>query len=107
MRRWDFGLTAALLFMSLVAIAFRPAVPLVWNPDIAQPINFYEGWAKVPEQESYDNAFKVQWELFLRHIALDEPFPWTLLQGAKGVHLAEIGLESWQKRRWLDVPPLK
>ena len=79
----------------------------VWNPDIAQPINFYEGWSKVPEQETYDNAFKVQWEMFLRHIVLDEPFPWTLLQGAKGVQLAELGLESWAKRAWVDVPKLK
>ena len=79
----------------------------VWNPDIAQPINFYEGWSKVPEQEPYDNAFKVQWEMFLRHVVLDEPFPWTLLQGAKGVQLAELGIESWAKRAWLDVPALK
>ncbi|MEI8386327.1 MAG: Gfo/Idh/MocA family oxidoreductase [Verrucomicrobiota bacterium] len=79
----------------------------VWNPDIAQPINFYEGWSKVPEQEPSDNAFKVQWEMFLRHIVLDEPFPWTLLQGAKGVQLAELGLESWAKRAWVDVPELK
>ncbi len=78
----------------------------VWNPDIAQPIDFMGGWSKVPEQESYDNAFKVQWELFLRHVVLDEPFPWTLLSGAKGVQLAELGIESWNQRRWLDVPTL-
>jgi predicted dehydrogenase len=78
----------------------------VWNPDIAQPINFYEGWAKVPEQETYDNAFKVQWELFLRHVALNEPFRWSLLDGAKGVQLAELGIQSWAERRWLDVPKL-
>ncbi len=78
----------------------------VWNPDIAQPIDFFGGWSKVPDQESHDNAFKAQWELFLRHIVLDEPFPWTLLQGAKGVQLAEVGLESWAQRRWLDVPAL-
>jgi predicted dehydrogenase len=78
----------------------------VWNPDIAQPIDFFDGWSKVPEQEAADNAFKVQWELFLRHIALDEPFPWTLLEGAKGVQLAELGIESWSQRRWLDVPTL-
>jgi predicted dehydrogenase len=78
----------------------------VWNPDIPQPINFFEGWSKVPEQESYDNAFKVQWELFLRHVALDEPFPWNLLEGAKGVQLAELGLQSWEKRAWLPVPKL-
>jgi predicted dehydrogenase len=79
----------------------------VWNPDIAQPINFYEGWQKVPNSTDYDNAFKIQWELFLRHVALDEPFRWTLREGAKGVQLAELGLQSWKERRWVDVPELE
>jgi predicted dehydrogenase len=79
----------------------------VWNPDIAQPINFYEGWAEVPDQESYANAFKVQWEMFLRHVVKDEPFPYTLLEGAKGVQLAEKGLESWQKRCWVEIDDLE
>lgn len=78
----------------------------VWNPDIQQPINFYEGWSKVPDQETYDNAFKVQWELFLRHVANDEPFPWDLRDGARGVQLAEKGLESWSKRCWVDIPAI-
>ncbi|MBX3240613.1 MAG: Gfo/Idh/MocA family oxidoreductase [Chitinophagaceae bacterium] len=79
----------------------------VWNPDITQPINFFEGWSKVPEQEAYDNAFKVQWELFLKHVVKGNPFPWDLYEGAKGVQLAEKGLESWEKRCWLDIPELK
>ena len=78
----------------------------VWNPDVPQPINFYEGWSKVPEQEVYDNAFKVQWELFLKHVVKDEPFPWDLREGAKGVQLAEKGLESWEKRCWVAVPEI-
>lgn len=78
----------------------------VWNPDIAQPINFFEGWLKVPEQETYDNAFKAQWELFLKHVVKDEPFPWDLRDGARGVQLAEKGIESWQKRCWVDVPAI-
>jgi len=78
----------------------------VWNPDIAQPIEFYEGWSKVPEQEPMDNAFKVQWELFLKHIVTDSPFPWDMMEGAKGVQLAEKGLESWKQRAWLDIPEL-
>ena len=78
----------------------------IWNPDIEQPINFFDDWAKVPEQEVYDNAFKVQWELFLRHVVLDEPFRWTLLEGAKGVQLAELGLKSWKERKWLEVEDL-
>ncbi len=79
----------------------------IWNPDIPQPINFFDGWQKVPEQETYDNAFKIQWELFLRHVALDEPFPYNLLEGAKGVQLAEFGLLSSEQRRWLELPELQ
>lgn len=78
----------------------------VWNPDVPQPINFYEDWALVPEQEPYDNAFKAQWELFLKHVVLDTPFKYDLLEGAKGVQLAEKGLESWEKRAWVDVEEL-
>jgi predicted dehydrogenase len=79
----------------------------VWNPDIPQPIDFFQGWMKVPEQREYENAFKAQWVLFLRHIVKDEPFRWSLLEGAKGVQLADKGLESWQKRAWVKIPELK
>jgi predicted dehydrogenase len=79
----------------------------VWNPDIPQPINFLDGWSKVPEQREYDNAFKVQWEMFLRHVVADEPWQYGLQEGAKGVQLAELGLASWRERRWMDVPSLK
>jgi predicted dehydrogenase len=75
----------------------------VWNPDIAQPINFFEGWAKVPEYQNFDNAFKIQWELFLKHVVANEPFRWSLLEGAKGVQLAEAGLESSAKRAWVSL----
>ncbi len=78
----------------------------LWNPDIPQPINFYEGWSLVPDQEVYDNAFKAQWELFLKHVVLGTPFPWNLIEGAKGVQLAEKGLESWAKRAWVDIEDL-
>ncbi|HEX8038499.1 MAG TPA: Gfo/Idh/MocA family oxidoreductase [Chryseosolibacter sp.] len=78
----------------------------VWNPDIPQPINFFEGWSRVPDQETYDNAFKVQWELFLKHVVKDEPFPWDLRDGARGVQLAEKGLESWSKRCWVTIPAI-
>jgi predicted dehydrogenase len=78
----------------------------VWNPDIAQPIPFFEGWSKVPEQENFDNAFKAQWELFLKHIVKDAPFPWDLKAGARGVQLAEKGIESWEKRQWVNIEAL-
>ena len=78
----------------------------VWNPDIPQPIDFYGGWQDVPAQRDFDNAFKVQWEMFLRHVVADAPYRFGLLEGAKGVQLAELGLESWKSRCWVDVPAL-
>jgi predicted dehydrogenase len=79
----------------------------VWNPDVPQPIDFFETWSEVPGLGSYDNGFKVEWEMFIRHLYDDAPFKWTLLEGAKGVQLAEAGLQSWKERRWIDIPALK
>jgi predicted dehydrogenase len=79
----------------------------VWNPDLPQTIDFFDTWEKVPNNRDYDNAFKVEWELFIRHLHDNTPFRWNLLEGAKGVQLAELGLKSWDERRWVDVPALK
>jgi predicted dehydrogenase len=78
----------------------------IWNPDIDNPIDFYKNWVPLPVEEEYDNAFKVQWELFLKHVVAGTPFPWNLKEGAKGVQLAEKGIESWEKRCWVDIPEL-
>jgi len=78
----------------------------VWNPDVKQPLNFFEHWQPVPEYTVFDNGFKTQWEAFIRHVAADEPFKWNLLEGAKGVQLVECALQSWKERRWVDVPAL-
>lgn len=78
----------------------------VWNPDIPNPFNFFDHWQQVPDNQVFDNAFKVQWEMFLKHVVADTAFPWDLLEGAKGTQLAELGLLSWRERRWVDVPKL-
>jgi predicted dehydrogenase len=78
-----------------------------WNPDIPHPIDFFEGWEEVPDSVAWDNAFKAQWELYLKHVAGEGTFRWNLLEGARGVQLAELGLRSWKRRRWVTVPPLR
>ena len=78
----------------------------VWNPDIDSPINYYDRWTEVPDQLAFENAFKIQWELFLKHVVNDEPFRWTLREGAKGVQLAELSWESHRKGCWVDVPAI-
>jgi len=85
----------------------RAATPKpVWNPDVPQTIDFYSTWQKMPANRVFENAFKAEWELFLRHVVDGGPFRWNLLEGAKGVQLAELGLRSWAERRMLDVPAL-
>ena len=78
----------------------------VWNPDVDSPIDFFADWMTVPTNQIFDNGFKTQWEMFLRHVAADTPFPYDLREGAKGVQLAEKGIESWEKRCWVDLPYL-
>ncbi len=85
----------------------RSATPKpVWNPDLPATYAFREQWQDVPDNAAFDNGFKAEWELFLRHVALDEPFAWDLLAGARGVQLAELGLRSHAQGRRLDVPEL-
>ncbi len=91
-----------------VVIQQRMATPKpVWNPDVKQPIDFFESWQPVPETQAYENGFKLQWEAFIRHVVEDAPYTWDLLEGAKGVQLVECALQSWKERRWIDVPSLK
>ncbi|WP_018750357.1 Gfo/Idh/MocA family protein [Paenibacillus sanguinis] len=78
----------------------------VWNPDIPNPFQFRDQWVEVPDNATFDNAFKVQWEMFLKHVVIGTPFPWDLLEGAKGTQLADLSLQSWRERRWIDVPKL-
>jgi hypothetical protein len=78
----------------------------VWNPDVPQTMDFFSQWKDVPDQSTYDNGFKIQWDDFLRHVAADTPWTRRLIEGAKGVQLAELGLKSWADKRWYDVPEL-
>lgn len=85
----------------------RNATPRpVWNPDQKQTIDFRSTWQKMPDNQVYDNGFKTQWEMFIRHVVEDAPYSYTLMEGAKGVQLVECALQSWKERRWIDVPKL-
>ncbi len=65
-----------------------------------------EGWTAVPVETGAVNSYRAGWELFLRHVAEDAPFPYTFLEGAKGVQLAEAAYRSDRERRWVDIPAL-
>jgi predicted dehydrogenase len=104
----DGTLGSAVAGLQKCTIQPRGATPKpVWNPDVPQPIDFFDTWQEVPTNVAYDNAFKAQWELFIRHVCEDAPFRWSLHEGAKGVQLVDCALKSWAERKWIDVPKLE
>jgi len=104
----DGTLGSAVAGLTDCVIQPRQATPRpVWNPDEKRLHDFYADWQKLPDNVVYDNGFKEQWELFIRHVCEDAPYKYTLLEGAKGVQLAECALQSWRERRFIDVAPIK
>ncbi len=88
-------------------IQHRASTPrAIWNPDLPVAFDYRDGWQTVPDKAVYDNAFKIQWEMFLRHVAEDAPFPHDFLEAARGVQLAELGLKSSELKTWVDVPDI-
>lgn len=78
----------------------------VWDPDGPPPDGLRSQWQEVPDNQTFDNGFKVQWEAFLRHVVAGEPFRWDLMAGARGVQLAELGVQAAREGRRVDVPEL-
>jgi predicted dehydrogenase len=89
------------------AVQHRVSTPMpVWNPDLPDPIDYQALWSDIPDNMTFDNGFKVEWELFLTCASEGRPFAWDLAEGAKGVQLANLALQSSAEGRRLEVPPL-
>jgi len=85
----------------------RAATPMaVWDPDARAGVDGRGEWAEVPDNEPFDNGFRVQWERFLRHVYGGEPFPWDFAAAARGVQLAELGLRAAHEGRRIEIPEL-
>src|SRR4029079_15072918 len=76
----------------------------VWNPDEKSTHDFRGDGQEVPDTVPYPNGFRSQWEMFIRHVAEDAPFIYTLREGAKGLQLVEAAHQSWRERRWVHLP---
>ena len=89
------------------AVQHRVTTPMpVWNPDLPDPIEYQALWSDVPDNMTFDNGFKAEWELFLTSASEGRPFAWDLVEGAKGVQLANLALQSSAEGRRVEVPPL-
>ena len=85
------------------SLAEAPGGPI--SAALPQGQSLMDGWQATPVDAGATNSYRAGWELFLRHVAEDDPFPYTLLQGVKGVQLAEAAYRSAAQKRWVDVPP--
>jgi predicted dehydrogenase len=85
----------------------RNATPKpVWNPDLPEDHDYLRDWMEVPDNDVFSNGFKTQWEQFIRHVVDDAPHEFDLLAGARGVQLAEAGLDSSRTGARVDLPEL-
>ncbi|MFC7404225.1 Gfo/Idh/MocA family protein [Georgenia alba] len=78
----------------------------VWNPDLPVTEPFRDQWMEVPANADLDNGFKLQWEEFLRDAVAGRPHRYDLLSAARGVQLAELGLQSSAEGRTLPIPEI-
>jgi predicted dehydrogenase len=78
-----------------------------FSPEQPQAMNLDAQWQELPDLEPFENGYRAGWELFLRHVAEDAPFPAPLIEGAKSVQLAEACYRSHRERCWVDLPKLE
>ena len=78
----------------------------VWNPDLPVTESFRDQWLDVPANGDLDNGFKLQWEEFLRDVVAGRAHRFGLLSAARGVQLAELGLQSSAEGRRIEIPTI-
>jgi predicted dehydrogenase len=89
------------------AVQHRVCTPMaIWNPDLPDPVDYPAQWTDVPDNGTFTNGFKAQWEEFLRAVAEGTPLRWDLADGARGVQLAALALQASAEGRRVEVPPL-
>jgi predicted dehydrogenase len=79
----------------------------VWNPDLPVTESYRSQWLEVPANDELDNGFRLQWEEFLRDVVAGREHRFGLLSAARGVQLAELGLQSSAERRTVDIPGIE
>lgn len=71
----------------------------VWNPDLKDEHDYDSDWSEADDDREFDNGFKQQWVEFLTSYVEGTDYEFDLLSGARGVQLAEAGLESSREGR--------
>ena len=78
----------------------------VWNPDLPDPIDYLAQWTDVPDNRSSTTGSRSSGSCSSSTRRQGRPFRWDLAEGAKGVQLAGLAMQSSAEGRRIDVPPL-
>lgn len=80
--------------------------PLLWNAEDRPDVNHRAAWLPTAEAGVAGNAFRTQWELFLRHVLGDAAFPWDFAMAARGMEVVERCYDASAAFTWerLNAP---
>ncbi len=78
----------------------------VWNPDNRANANYFDDWLTVPDTQEFTNAFRIEWEMFIRHLYGEGQWRHGLVEGAKGLQLVAAAHRSNKEKRWIELDKL-
>lgn len=83
----------------------RELTPMpVWNPDVPTSEDFRSQWSEVPDNRTFGNGFRAQWEQFLLDVHHGRPHPFDFAAGVRGLELVDAGLRSSAEGRRVEMP---
>ncbi|NYI99896.1 putative dehydrogenase [Nocardioides thalensis] len=83
----------------------RELTPMpVWNPDVPTSEDFRAQWSEVPDNRTFGNGFRAQWEEFLIDVHHGRPHPFDFAAGVRGLELVDAGLRSSAEGRRVEMP---
>ncbi len=92
------GSAVAGLFGCRIQPRVRTPKP-VWNPDLPTDQDFRSQWDEIPDNQEFDNGFRLQWEQFLTDVDAGRPHPYDFMSAVRGLELVEAGLASSNEGR--------
>ncbi|RLV55830.1 gfo/Idh/MocA family oxidoreductase [Aeromicrobium phragmitis] len=100
------GSAVAGLFGCRVQPRVRTPMP-VWNPDLPTDQDFRSQWDEVPDNATFDNGFRAQWEQFLLDVHAGRQHAYDFAAGVRGLELVDAGYASSREGRRVTMDEVR
>jgi hypothetical protein len=89
-----------------IAATFTAQTPAIFHFSVMKDIatDYRGSWVEAPSLVSYNNPYRVGWERFLSHVAIDAPMISDFTAGIRDVAFAEACHQSMADRTWVAFP---